>query len=185
MQQINCYIPIKLCLTGRVALYRAVDQAGRAVDVLLSKRRDSAAALRFLSPGDDASWRLNSNHVDGCAVSHRAVAKLKSSRRVGAPRAHSILQVLNNVTLAGNRRIKQRVLSRCSSSTAPETAAVTVLSIPVGRKDKKTSFNLATLAGKTTGAPEIWVAVFGCIDTRKRIRRTKTYTYEKFAPEPV
>jgi transposase-like protein len=64
--------------------YRAVDQNGKTVDFLLSKRRDVRAAktlLRhaLLKHGDPLSMTL-----DAYAASHRAVQELKKSARRAA-----------------------------------------------------------------------------------------------------
>jgi hypothetical protein len=40
-----------------------------------------------------------------------------------------------------------------------DTAAVTIRGIELAEKIKKGQFNLATLAGKPTSAPQTWVAV--------------------------
>ena len=41
-----------LKVAGRWAyLYRAIDQHGQVIDILLSERRDLAAARRFFAPG--------------------------------------------------------------------------------------------------------------------------------------
>jgi transposase-like protein len=71
-----------------VYLYRAVDKAGRTVDFLLSRRRDMAAAKRFFSRATKQHGAPRVITLDGCAASHRAVAKLKTAPRTGA-----ILQV--------------------------------------------------------------------------------------------
>jgi transposase-like protein len=77
-----------------VYLYRAVDKQGRTVDFLLSKRRDVAAARRFLSRAVRQHGAPRVITLDGYAASHRAVTNLERVRKVTAPAAGTILQVL-------------------------------------------------------------------------------------------
>jgi transposase-like protein len=64
-----------------VYLYRAMDRQGRTVDFLLySKRRDMAAAQRFLSRATRQHGTPRVITLDGYAASHSAVAKLKQPR---------------------------------------------------------------------------------------------------------
>ena len=67
-----------------VYLYRAVDKAGRAVDFLLSRRRDIPAAKRFFSRATRQHGVPRVITLDGYAASHRAVAKLKRLERYRA-----------------------------------------------------------------------------------------------------
>jgi transposase-like protein len=60
-----------------VYLYRAVDDEGRTVDFLLSKRRDVAAAQRFFFRAARQHGSPRVITLDGYAASHRAVTKLK------------------------------------------------------------------------------------------------------------
>src|SRR5919109_2363892 len=62
-----------------VYLYRAVDKAGRTVDFLLSKRRDTDAAKRFFSRAVKQHGGPRVITLDGYAASHRAVAQLKGA----------------------------------------------------------------------------------------------------------
>ena len=61
-----------------IYLYRAVDEQGRTVDFLLSKRRDVAAAKRFFSRAAKQHGVPRVITLDGYAASHRAVDKLKT-----------------------------------------------------------------------------------------------------------
>jgi transposase-like protein len=76
-----------------VYLYRAVDKEGCTVDFLLSRRRDMAAAKRFFSKATKQHGAPRVITLDGYAASHRAVAKLKTSGILPAPRTGAILQV--------------------------------------------------------------------------------------------
>ena len=81
-----------------VYLYRAVDQEGRTVDFLLSKRRDLAAAKRFFSRATKQHGVPRVITLDGYAASHRAVAKLKEigtlPRRVRARSCGTLVRLL-------------------------------------------------------------------------------------------
>src|SRR5580698_9517598 len=65
----------------------------RYVDFLLSKRRDVAAAKRFFSRAAKQHGAPRVITLDGYAASHRAVAKLKTSGNLTAPRTGAILQI--------------------------------------------------------------------------------------------
>jgi transposase-like protein len=67
------YLKIK---AQRVYLYRGVDKAGRTIDFLLSRRRHIAAAKRFFSTATKQHGAPKVIPLDGCAATHRAVAKL-------------------------------------------------------------------------------------------------------------
>jgi transposase-like protein len=98
------YLKIK----GRwVYLYRAVDKADRAVDFLLSKRRDIAAAKRFFSRAVSNNGTPRVITLDGYAASHRAVAKLKEAGTLPRRVRVRSCKYLNNVIEQDHRRIKQ------------------------------------------------------------------------------
>ena len=141
-----------------VYLYRAVDKQGRTVDFLLSRRRDVVAAKQFFTRATKQHGAPRVITLDGYAASHRAVDKLKEvgtlPRRV---RVRSC-KYLNNVVEEDHRRIKQRVRPMLGFERF-DTAAVTIRGIELAKKIKKGQFNLATLPGKPTTAPETWVAV--------------------------
>src|SRR5918911_5548995 len=138
-----------------VYLYRAVDKAGRTVDFLLSKKRDIAAAKRFFSRAMRQHGAPRVITLDGYAASHRAVAKLKA---VGTlPRQVQVrsCKYLNNLVEQDHRRIKQRIRPMLGFKRF-ETAAVTIRGIELAAKIKKHQFNLKSLTGKATTAPELW-----------------------------
>jgi transposase-like protein len=141
-----------------VYLYRAVDNAGRTVDFLLSKRRDVATAKRFFSRAAKQHGAPRMITLDGCAASHRAVDKLKTSGTL--PRRVQVrsCKYLNNVIEQDHRRIKQRVMPMLGFKGF-ETAAVTIRGIELAEKIKKHQFNLRPLTGKPATAPEMWARV--------------------------
>jgi transposase-like protein len=126
--------------------------------VLLSKRRDVAAAKRFFSHATKQHGAPRVITLDGYAASHRAVAKLKE---VGTlPRRVRIRssKYLNNVVEQDHRRIKQRIRPMLGFKRF-EKAAVTIRGIELAEKIKKQQLNLTPLTGKATTAQEIWAAV--------------------------
>jgi transposase-like protein len=141
-----------------VYLYRAVDKQGRTVDFLLSKRRDVAAAKRFISRAAKRHGAPRLITLDGYAASHRAVDKLKTSGTL--PRRVQVrsCKYLNNVIEQDHRRIKQRIRPMLGFKRF-ETAAVTIRGIELAEKIKKDQFNLRPLTGKPATAPELWAAV--------------------------
>src|SRR5689334_2973426 len=141
-----------------VYLYRAVDKAGRTVDFLLSKKRDIAAAQRFFSRASRQHGAPRVITLDGYAASHRAVAKLKEVGSLPCSVQVRSSKYLNNVVEQDHRRIKQRIRPMLGFKRF-ETAAVTIRGIELAEKIKKQQFNLKTLAGKPTAAPQIWAAV--------------------------
>ena len=64
-------------------LYRAVDSTGAAIDLLLSARRDAAAAKRFLQKALQGHPRPRVINVDGNPSYPKAIAELKEDRRIG------------------------------------------------------------------------------------------------------
>ena len=141
-----------------VYLYRAVDNEGRSVDFLLSKRRDVAAAQRFFSRAARQHGSPRVITLDGYAASHRAVTKLKEIGTLAHRVRIRSSKYLNNVVEQDHRRIKQRLRPMLGFKRF-ETAAVTIRGIELAEKIKKQQFNLRRLTGKATTAPEIWTAV--------------------------
>src|SRR6202030_4786937 len=92
-----------------VYLYRAVDKEGCTVDLLLSRRRDMAAAKRFFSKATKQHGAPRVITLDGYAASHRAVAKLKTSGILPLRVRVRSCKYLNNVVEQDHRRIKQRI----------------------------------------------------------------------------
>src|SRR5258705_4235578 len=141
-----------------VYMYRAVDNAGRTVDFLLSRRRDMAAATRFFSRATKQHGAPRVITLDGYAASHRAVAKLKTSGIL--PRRVEVrsCKYLNNVIEQDHRRIKQRVRPMLGFKGF-ETAAVTIRGIQLAEKINKQQFNLKSLTEKATTAPKMSAVV--------------------------
>jgi transposase-like protein len=92
-----------------VYLYCAVDNAGRTVDFLLSRRRDVAAAKQFFSRATRQHGAPRVITLDGYAASHRAVDKLKTSGILSRRIRVRSCKYLNNVIEQDHRRLKQRI----------------------------------------------------------------------------
>ena len=92
-------------------LYRAVDSAGNTLDFLLTAKRDSKAAKRFLRKV------LQSDHVqtprvintdkNGCYV--KAIAELKESDELSKECEHRPVKYLNNIIEQDHRFTRHRV----------------------------------------------------------------------------
>jgi len=88
--------------------YRAVDQCGSTVDLLLSAKRDQAAARRFLRKAL-VSWRRpNKLTLDKYQANHAAVEELKGTGYLKRPTIHTTKCLTNRIE-RDHRRIKQRV----------------------------------------------------------------------------
>jgi transposase-like protein len=141
-----------------VYLYRAVDKAGRAVDFLLSKRRDMDGAQRFFARAARQHGAPTVIELDGDAASHRAVARLKAAGRLPAWVQVRACKDLNNLVEQDHHRIKQRVLADARVQTIRDGGR-NGPQHRTGGQNQKTPTQPQTLTGKATTVPEIWVAV--------------------------
>src|ERR1700757_3229022 len=94
-----------------VYLYRAVDSTGATIDFLLSARRDTVAAKRFLAK---ALGGANHPHprvinTDKDAAYPPAIVQLKAEDVLEENCGHRPVQYLNNVLEQDHRAIKRRV----------------------------------------------------------------------------
>jgi transposase, IS6 family len=92
-------------------LYRAVDSSGATIDLLLSAKRDAAAAERFLAKALSGVNRqsprvINTDKHSGYPV---AIAQLKAGEVLEENCQHRPVQYLNNVLEQDHRAIKRRV----------------------------------------------------------------------------
>jgi transposase-like protein len=94
-----------------VYLYRAVDSTGATIDILLSAKRDAAAAERFLlkvlgGKNHPAPRVINSDEHAGYPP---AIVRLKVDGVLEENCRHRPVQFLNNVLEQDHRAIKRRV----------------------------------------------------------------------------
>jgi transposase-like protein len=84
-------------------LYRAVDQYGQAIDVLLSVRRDLAAARRFFSRA------LRAGTVPAEVTTDRAPVYPRVLDELVPPALHAVEQYAHNPIEADHGRLKARL----------------------------------------------------------------------------
>src|ERR1700719_2221750 len=126
--------------------------------MVLSRRRDMAAAKRFFSRATKQHGAPRVITLDGYAASHQAVAKLKNLRNLTAPRTGAILQIP-----------KQRDRARSPANKATGQADARVQAIRDGGRDdprhrtggenQETTIQPQTINRTSNHAPEIWTAV--------------------------
>ncbi len=138
-------------------LYRAVDKAGKAVDFLLSRRRDVNAAKTFLRKAMKGQRVPTKVTLDAYAASHRAVADLKESGELPKRVRVRSSKHLNNLIEQDHRRIKQRLRPMFGLKSFA-TAKVVIGGIELAEKIKKGQFKMGKLGGPTATMPEIWQA---------------------------
>jgi IS6 family transposase len=94
-----------------VYLYRAVDSTGATIDFLLSARRDTVAAKRFLGKALGGENRPHPRviNTDKDAAYPPAIVRLKAEGALEGNCGHRPVQYLNNVLEQDHRAIKRRV----------------------------------------------------------------------------
>jgi len=98
-------------VAGRwVYLYRAIDQYGQAIDVLVSEKRDLAATRRFFTRALDHGPRPTEVSTDRAPAYPRVLDELLPAA------CHLTGQYSNNAVEADHGRLKAR-LRRCEDST--------------------------------------------------------------------
>jgi transposase-like protein len=92
-------------------LYRAIDSTGQTIDFLLTARRDTAAAKRFLRAAIEASGNAMPRvmNVDKNPAYPAAVEALKREGEIPARVALRQCKYLNNVIEQDHRTVKKRV----------------------------------------------------------------------------
>jgi transposase-like protein len=84
-------------------MYRAIDQFGQVIDVLVSKRRDLNAARRFLSRALKHSTRPTEVTTDRAPTYPRVLDEVLPAAR------HVVEQYANNPVEADHGRLKSRL----------------------------------------------------------------------------
>jgi transposase-like protein len=133
-----------------VALYRAVDEAGKTVDFYLSRKRDVNAAKAF-PPRAMKQQRLPTKITLDAYAAHRAVADLKGPGEIPKRVRVRTSKYLNNTIEQDHRRIKQR-LGPMPGVKSFGTAAVVIGGILL------TVFRIGGLSGRPNTVPAIWAA---------------------------
>ena len=106
-------------------LYRAVDKHGRTVDFLLSERRDVAAAKHFFfrkAARNNGAPRVVT--LDAYAVSHRAMAELKSTgtmpRRVRIRSSKYLNNIVERCAMFGKKAMERRRAAAITTRNGPQ-----------------------------------------------------------------
>jgi IS6 family transposase len=92
-------------------LYRAVDSTGATIDFLLSAKRDTVAAKRFLAKALEGANHPHPRviNTDKDAAYPTAIVQLKAEGVLEENCGHRPVQYLNNVLEQDHRAIKRRV----------------------------------------------------------------------------
>ncbi len=128
------------------------------MDFLLSEKRDVAAAKRLFREALKHHSPPRVITLDAYAVSHRAVAGLKSDGTLAQRVRVRSSKYLNNMIEQGHRRIKQRTRPMLGFKRF-DHAVVTISGIELAQKIKKRQFKTNKLAGRSATVPQIWAAV--------------------------
>jgi putative transposase len=149
------YIKIK----GKWAyLYRSVDREGHTVDLLLSERRDIAAAKCFFAQTIKKRGIPQKITLDGYAASHVAVSELQEEGILPAKLLVRTNRYLNNLIEQDHRRVKQRVRSMLGFKRFGY-AAITISGIELVHQIKKKQFDISAVCSPQTLTPQVWEAV--------------------------
>src|SRR3954453_2414833 len=147
------YIKVK----GRwTYLYRAVE-AGSNGGLLLTAKRDVAAAKRFFQRAMNGNGTPRVITLDAYAASHRAVRELKAEGKMPKRVRVRSSKYLNNGIEQDHRRVKQRIRPMLGFKRF-HTAAVTISGIELAAKIRKHQFKVGKLPSRPTTVPAIWAA---------------------------
>ena len=86
-------------------LYRAVDKEGRAVDFLLTAKRDKSAALRFFEKAMNSSGVPKKITMDKSGANKAAIDGINAGREI--PIVVQQVKYLNNIVEQDHRAIKR------------------------------------------------------------------------------
>ena len=138
-------------------LYRAVDKAGKTVNLYLSEKRDVNAAKAFLRKAMKSQRIPTKITLDAYAASHRAITELKAIGELPKRLRVRTSKYRNNAIEQDHRRVKQRLRPMLGFKSF-QFAAVVIGGVELAEKIKKGQFKLGTLGGRTATLPEIWQA---------------------------
>ena len=93
------------------SLFRAVDKTGRLIDVMLSERRNTRAAHRFLSKvlNTALDWPAISITTDSLGSYSRAIRRLQREGKLSKTVRHRTSKYLNNIIEADHGALKQMI----------------------------------------------------------------------------
>lgn len=115
-------------------LFRAVDREGRLIDFMLSDRRNTRAAHRFLGRALTTmrNWPPFLITTDQLGSYPRAIRRLKHEGRLAVYRKHRTSKYLNNIIEADHGALKQ-VIRPTRGFQTMKTAAATIKGFEVMR----------------------------------------------------
>ncbi len=115
-------------------LFRAVDKHGRLIDFMLSDRRNTRAAHRFLGKALTTMrhWPPSSITTDQLGSYPKAVLRLQREGRLSADTKHRTCKYLNNIIEADHGALK-RVIRPTRGFQTMRTAAATIKGFEVMR----------------------------------------------------
>jgi transposase-like protein len=116
--------------------YRAVDRQGRTVNFLLSRKRDQAAAVRFLRRAITTWKRPTKLTLDRYAANHQAIHQLKDTQYLTRRLQIRTATCLTNRIEQDHRRIKQRVRVMQTFQVFPN-AHITIAAIEFAHQFRK------------------------------------------------
>ena len=96
-------------------LYRAVDKAGRTVDLLLTARRDADAARRFLRRAVEHNGRPHKVNIDKSGANAAGIVAYNEETGAGVEARQC--KYLNNVVEQDHRFVKQKVTAALGFQT--------------------------------------------------------------------
>jgi transposase-like protein len=140
-----------------VYLYRAVDKAGRTVDLYLSGNREVNAAKDVLRGARKKARKPTKITRDAYAASHRAVREMKEAGELSKRVRVRSSQYLNNLIEQDHRRVKQRIRPMLGFKRFDNTE-VTISGIELAEKIKKGEFKTGKLRIRETTMSELWSA---------------------------
>lgn len=108
-------------------LWRAIDKQGRLFDFMLSDRRNTNAATRFLGKalGTMKDWPPSSITTDKLASCPKAIRRLKREGKLAATTSHRTPKYLNNIIEADHGALRPMIRRVCGFKTM-RTAAATI-----------------------------------------------------------
>jgi len=141
-------------------LFRAVDKQGRLIDSMLSHRRDTGAAYRFLRKALRvvSDYPPSSITTDKLASYPKAILRLKKEGLLSRGVEHRTSKYLNNIIEAGHGALK-RVIRPTRGFQSMKTASATIKGFEVMRMIHRGHCSLAQR--NVTGEIRLVNQIFG------------------------